>query len=108
MSTHTKPVNEQSFEQEVLQSDRPVLVDFYADWCGPCQVIKPVLEELAKEYEGRVDVRKVDVDQNQGLAQRYGVRSIPTLLVFKGGQAQETVVGLRSKTQLAEILDRVA
>ena len=108
MSTHTKPVDEHSFDKEVLQSDRPVLVDFYADWCGPCQVIKPVLEELAEEYEGRIDVRKVDVDVNQGLAQQFGVRSIPTLLVFKDGQAQETVVGLRSKTQLAEILDRVA
>ncbi len=108
MSTHTKPVDEQHFEQDVLRSDRPVLVDFYADWCGPYQTIKPVLEELAQEHEGRVDVRKVDVDENQGLAQQYGVRGIPTLLLFKDGHVQETVVGLRSKTQIAEILDRVA
>ncbi len=108
MSTHTKPVDEHSFDKEVLQSDRPVLVDFYADWCGPCQVIKPVLEELAEEYEGRVDVRKVDVDENQALAQRYGVRGIPTLLLFKDGQAQETIVGVHSKSEFVELLDRAA
>ena len=108
MSTYAKPVDEQNFEQDVLQSDRPVLVDFYADWCGPCQTIKPVLEELAREHDGHVDVRKADVDENQGLAQHYGVRGIPTLLLFKDGQVQETLVGLQSKTQIAEILDRVA
>ena len=108
MSTHTKPVNEHSFEQEVLRSDRPVLVDFYADWCGPCHTIKPIVEELAQDYAGRVNVRKVDVDENQGLAEQYGVRGIPALLLFKDGHVQETVVGLQSKTQLAIILDRVA
>jgi|ERR671915_2134931 thioredoxin 1 len=108
MSAHVKPVTEQSFKLEVLQSDRPVLVDFYADWCGPCQTIKPILEELAQEYVGRVDVRRVDVDENQGLAQQYGVRGIPTLLLFKDGQARETVVGLRSKSQLVELIDRAA
>ena len=106
MTTHAKPVNEQSFDQEVLQSSRPVLVDFYADWCGPCQVVKPVLEELAEKYEGRADIRKVDVDKNQGLAQQYGVRSIPTLLLFKDGQVQETVVGAHSRSEFVELLDR--
>jgi len=108
MSAHVTPVTEQSFKQEVLQSDRPVLVDFYADWCGPCRAIKPILEELAQDYEGRVDVRKVDVDENQSLIQEYGVRGIPTLLLFKDGQARETVIGLRSKSELVELLDRAA
>jgi len=108
MSNHAKPTNEESFERDVLQSDRPVLVDFHAEWCGPCHVISPIIEEIAQDYAGRVNVRKVDVDENQGLAEQYGVRGIPTLLLFNDGQVQETVVGLQSKTQLAIILDRVA
>jgi len=108
MSNHAKPTNEESFERDVLQSDRPVLVDFHAEWCGPCHVIGPIIEEIAQDYAGRVNVRKVDVDENQGLAEQYGVRGIPTLLLFNDGQVHETVVGLQSKTQLAIILDRVA
>lgn len=108
MSNHAKPTNEESFERDVLQSDRPVLVDFHAEWCGPCHVIGPIIEEIAQDYAGRVNVRKVDVDENQGLAEQYGVRGIPTLLLFNDGQVHETVVGLQSKTQLAIILDRLA
>ena len=108
MSAKVKPVDTKTFEQEVLRSERPVLVDFYADWCGPCQVIKPILEELAEDYDNRIDVRKVDVDENQSLARQYGVRGIPTLLLFSDGEARETVVGLRSKLQLVELLDRAA
>ena len=108
MSNHAIPTNEKRFDREVLQSDRPVLVDFHADWCGPCHVIEPIVEELAQDYAGRVNVRKVDVDENQGLAEQYGVRGIPTLLLFNDGRVQETVVGLQSKAQLAAILDRVA
>lgn len=108
MSNHAKPTNEESFERDVLQSDRPVLVDFHAEWCGPCHVIGPIIEEIAQDYAGRVNVRKVDVDENQGLAEQYGVRGIPTLLLFNDGQVHETVVGLQSKAQLAIILDRLA
>ena len=106
MSAKVKTVNTTTFEQEVLRSDRPVLVDFYADWCGPCQVIKPILEEIAQNYDDRVDVHKVDVDENQSLARQYGVRGIPTLLLFSDGEPRETVVGLRSKSELVELLDR--
>ena len=108
MNAKVKTVNTNTFEQEVLRSDRPVLVDFYADWCGPCQVIKPILEEIADDYDDRIDVRKVDVDENQSLAQQYGVRGIPTLLLFSDGETRETVVGLRSKSQLVELLDSAA
>ena len=94
MSAKVKPVDTKTFEQEVLRSDRPVLVDFYADWCGPCQVIKPILGEI--------------LDENQNLARQYGVRGIPTLLLFSDGEARETIVGLRSKSQLVDLLDRAA
>ena len=108
MSVKVKPVDTKTFEQEVLRAARPVLVDFYADWCGPCQVIKPILEEIAEDYDNRIDVRNVDVDENQSLARQYGVRGIPTLLLFSDGEARETIVGLRSKSQLVDLLDRAA
>ena len=108
MSVKVKPVDTKTFEQEVLRAARPVLVDFYADWCGPCQVIKPILEEIAEDYDNRFDVRNVDVDENQSLARQYGVRGIPTLLLFSDGEARETIVGLRSKSQLVDLLDRAA
>ena len=108
MSVKVKPVDTKTFEQEVLRAARPVLVDFYADWCGPSQVIKPILEEIAEDYDNRIDVRNVDVDENQSLARQYGVRGIPTLLLFSDGEARETIVGLRSKSQLVDLLDRAA
>ena len=101
-------VNVDTFQQDVLESSRPVLVDFYADWCGPCQAIKPVLDELVDDYAGRVDIKKLDIDQNQSLAVQYGVRSIPTLLLFKDGEVKETLIALQSKTELVSALDRAA
>jgi thioredoxin 1 len=106
--SEVKVVTHENFENEVIQAQGPVLVDFYADWCGPCKVIGPVVEELADEYAGKANVRKVDVDVSQEIAGRYGVRGIPTLMVFKDGEVRETVVGAVSKSELAAVLERHA
>ncbi len=108
MSNKVRAVTNETFEQDVLQSNTPVLVDFYADWCGPCKVVGPVVEQLGNDYEGRVDVRKVDVDSNPELASRYGVRSIPTLILFKDGVVQDTVIGAVPRSKLVEIIDQHA
>jgi thioredoxin 1 len=97
-------VTDTNFEQEVLQSDIPVLVDFWATWCAPCRMIAPIMEELATEYEGKLKVAKLDVDSNPGTSIKYGVRSIPTLLFFKDGQQQEQVIGAMPKKV---ILDKI-
>ena len=105
MSEHIVHVSDDTFESEVLKSGTPVLVDFWAEWCGPCKMIAPTLDEIAKEYSGRLKVAKVNVDQNQGLPPKYGIRGIPTLILFKNGNAEATKVGAVSKSQLTAFID---
>lgn len=100
-------LNTANFPAEVLKSSTPVLVDFWAEWCGPCKMIAPVLDELASEFDGRVKIGKVNIDEDQALASQYGVRAIPTLLIFKDGQVAEQIVGMRSKRDLKTSLDKV-
>ena len=100
-------LNKENFDKEVLESDKLVLVDFWATWCGPCQMIAPVIEEIAKECSDKVKVGKVNVDDNQELAIKYGVMSIPTLLFFKNGNLVNTVVGFHSKSEIVEILNNI-
>ncbi len=95
-----------TFENEVLKSDIPVLVDFWAVWCGPCKAIAPTVEELAKQYRGKVKVAKMDVDEHQQVPQQYGIRSIPTLLLFKGGRVVDTIVGAVPRSKLEESLKK--
>ena len=97
-------VTKDNFEQEVLQAQQPVLVDFYADWCGPCNAMAPVIEELAKELEGKVKVGKINVDENPDIAVEYNVMSIPTLIVFKNGKEEKRLVGVRDKEELLRLL----
>jgi len=101
-------LTQENFSQLVLQSPAPVLVDFWAEWCGPCKMISPLLDELADEYGGKVKIGKVNIDEQQNLAAQYGVRAIPTLLVFHNGQVTDQLVGARSKRDLKASLDRVA
>jgi thioredoxin 1 len=95
-----------TFDKEVLKSEIPVLVDFWAVWCGPCKAIAPTVDELAKEYKGKVKIAKMDVDQHQSVPQQYGIRSIPTLLLFKGGRVVDTIVGAVPKSKLEESLKK--
>ncbi|MEW5723267.1 MAG: thioredoxin [Thermodesulfobacteriota bacterium] len=100
-------VGDGDFETSVLKSDLPVLVDFWAAWCGPCQAIGPTIEELADEYAGRIKVAKLNVDENQKTPGRYGIRAIPTLMVFKGGQVAEQITGAVGKSQIVQALEKV-
>ena len=106
MSDKVIHATDADFDSVVLQSDQPVLVDFWAQWCGPCKMIAPALDELADSYEGRAKVVKVDIDQNRATAMKYHVRSIPMLLVFKDGQVQGTQIGAVGKAQLAQLIDK--
>lgn len=107
MSKDTIVVGDASFKAEVIDSNTPVLVDFWATWCAPCRAIAPALEDLATQYKGKVKIAKLDVDENQGVAQQYGIRSIPTLLMFKGGKVVEQLVGAVPKAKLEDTLKKV-
>jgi thioredoxin 1 len=101
-------VTDGDFDQQVLQSDIPALVDFWAAWCGPCRTVGPIVEELAEEYKGKVKVAKLDVDNNKQVASKYGVRGIPTLMLFKDGQIVDQIVGAVPKSRIKELLDKVS
>lgn len=105
MSEHIKNVSDVSFDADVLKSTQPVLVDYWAAWCGPCKMIAPMLEEVAAEYAGKITVAKLNVDENQETASKFGIRGIPTLMLFKDGQVAATKVGALSKSQLTEFLN---
>ena len=105
MVEHIVHISDESFEEEVLQSERPVLIDYWAEWCGPCKMIAPVLDEIATEYSDRLKVVKLNIDDNPQTPPKYGIRGIPTLMVFKNGQLEATKVGAVSKAQLTAFLD---
>ena len=105
MSDNIVHTNDSSFEADVLNSDKPALVDFWAEWCGPCKMIAPILEEAASEYVDKMSVVKLNVDESPNVAQKFGIRSIPTLMLFKDGAVQAQKLGAMSKSQLTEFLD---
>lgn len=105
MSENILALSDATFDQDVLKSDVPVLVDYWAEWCGPCKMIAPLLEEIATEYEGRIKVAKLNIDDNQLTPPKYGIRGIPTLMLFKDGEVESTKVGALSKSQLSAFID---
>ncbi|MEJ2399390.1 MAG: thioredoxin TrxA [Gammaproteobacteria bacterium] len=105
MSEKIVYVTDDSFEQEILQADGPVLVDYWADWCGPCKMIAPILDEIASEYDGKLKVAKLNIDENPVTPPKFGIRGIPTLMIFKGGSVEATKVGAVSKSQLTAFID---
>ncbi len=106
MSEHIKNVSDDSFAVDVLQSDKPVLVDYWAAWCGPCKMIAPILEEVAAEFADKVTIAKLNVDENQQTAAKFGIRGIPTLMLFQNGEVKATKVGAVSKSQLTDFLNQ--
>lgn len=106
MSEHVLTVTDDSFDNDVLAADVPVLVDFWAEWCGPCKMLAPVLEEIAGEFAGKLKVAKLNIDQNENTAPKFGIRSIPTLILFKNGNAEVTKVGAMSKTELKDFIEQ--
>ena len=105
MTDHVNAITDDTFEQEVLKSDTPVLVDYWAEWCGPCKAVGPVLEDVAPGYEGKVKIVKLNIDENPNTPPKYGIRSIPTLMLFKNGAVESTQIGALSKAQLTAFLD---
>lgn len=105
MSDQIVYVSDDAFEEEVLKSDQPVLVDYWAEWCGPCKMIAPILEEIAGEYVGKLKIAKLNIDDNPGTPPKYGIRGIPTLMIFKDGNVEATKVGAISKSQLTAFID---
>ncbi|HUP63677.1 MAG TPA: thioredoxin [Thermoanaerobaculia bacterium] len=106
MNDHVKQITDSEFDSSVLKSDKPVFVDFWAPWCGPCRVVGPIIEELAPSYDGKVVVTKMNVDDNPAVAQKYGVTSIPTLMMFKGGEVVDRAIGALPKSELQKFIDR--
>lgn len=106
MGANTVELTEQDFDEKVLSSDQPVLVDFWAEWCGPCHMIAPAIEEIAAEYKGKVMVGKLNVDQHPAIAARYGIRSIPSILLFKDGQVSDQLVGAVPKAKITDMIKR--
>lgn len=106
MGAFAKEVTDTGFQADVLNSDKPVLVDFWAEWCGPCRMIGPSVEAVAEEYAGKAGVVKMNVDENPGVPNQFGIRGIPTLILFKGGQEQERIVGAVSREALAKVIDK--
>jgi thioredoxin 1 len=100
-----KHVTDDSFGSDVIEADKPVLVDYWAEWCGPCKMIAPILDEVSKDYEGRLQIAKMNVDENREVPSNYGIRGIPTLMLFKGGKLAATKVGALSKAQLTAFID---
>ena len=107
MSNQTKDFNKDNFEDEVLNSDKPVLVDFWAEWCGPCKMLTPTIDEIATEFSDKFSIGKMNVDQNAEIAAKYGIRSIPCLLFFNGGQVQEQLVGAVKKSEIVATLNKL-
>ena len=106
MSEHVHYISDDSFEQEVLQAGVPVLVDYWADWCGPCKMISPILDEVAKEYAGKLKVCKLNIDENQATPPKFGIRGIPTLMIFKNGEVVDRFVGIQPKSRLQGAIDQ--
>ena len=107
MSENITHITDASFEQDVLNSENPVMVDYWAEWCGPCKMIAPILDEIASEYKGNLKVAKLNIDENPETPQKYAVRGIPTLMIFKGGEVAGTKVGAMTKSQLSAFIDSV-